>query len=648
MIPKSTIFANSVMPAWDGDIPGAVEFATLLNTMNDAAVVIERSSGVIVFGNRGFFELSGASPHTTNLLNIRSFIPEIHTDWSSGEELETSLTLTPETVLGVHIQATWLDRPGKWILLRIIPSSVQRWRVEKVRREEELTEIMDELATLTSRPDLDDALSYALELGLRLIKAEGLVIYRGQGSMRKLVRLITQGEITQGLPEILNVDEPGITYAPSIWQIGQRTVSEIQQAARNCGLDSIVSVPIDLQGNRLGILVAANLPRQEIRGLVDGLVVLASHIGSVLNHYLTLNNLRITVREYTRELTIRDAISENTLEGIILLNPGLQVVDLNPTAEITLGYTTNEVAGFPVENILIGTDNLAGVLRMSLKGFSAQEMKNITLHRRNGQAFSADVQVFPVMVHDELVNIVLLVRDISEKEAHRTQTQQLEQRALLGEITAIFAHEVRNPINNISTGLQLMGYNLPEGDPNQELVERLQNDCTRLTHLMESVLSFAKPVEYKMVPTPMKGFMERMLERWRPRMARLNVELHFKADESTPPALADARALDQVFTNLLSNALNAMKETNGGALAVRIEPDERWVNISISDTGPGIPPEAREKIFEPFYTTSHQGTGLGLAITKRIVTAHKGQINVESFPGGTIFNVKIPAVKENA
>jgi PAS domain S-box-containing protein len=644
---KPFSFANHILPGWSGETPGPGEFAVLLNALSEAAIVVERQSGSLAFANWPFFELTGTNPQNASQLSMHDFMPDVERNWSSGEELETALRLGNESALSVKVKTTWLDRQGKWMLMQITPASVVRWNLEKQHRIEELTEIMDEMASITTRPDLDDALAYTLELGTRLVKAEGLAIYRVQGIMRKLVRVMTHGQIAQCLPETLPVDEPGITYTPAVWQNNQRAVSEIQYAARDCGLDSIVSVPIELQGGRQGIIVAANLPRQDIRGLIDGLEVLASHIGSALNHYVTLNNQRITLREYTRELTIRDSISENTQEGIILLNPGLQIVDMNPTAEMTLGYATQEVAGFPVENVLIGSDSFLGALRMSLKSYSSQGMQNITLHRRNGQAFTADLQIFPVRVNEEMVNVVLLVRDLSEREANRTRTQQLEQRALLGEITAIFAHEVRNPINNISTGLQLMSYNLPEGDPNQELVDRLQNDCTRLTHLMESVLSFAKPVEYKIIPTSIPELLKRIIERWRPRMARLNVESHFKAEAGTPAALADARALDQVFTNLLSNALNAMKET-GGTLAIRVEPDDRWVNISISDTGPGIPPETREKIFEPFYTTSPQGTGLGLAITKRIVTAHKGQISVESFPGGTIFNVKLPASKEKS
>jgi len=317
---------------------------------------------------------------------------------------------------------------------------------------------------------------------------------------------------------------------------------------------------------------------------------------------------------------------------------------------LIFGYTSAEVIGVPVDNVIIGLDNLPAGLRMALEGVASPDLGNARLHRRSGQVFPAHLQLLPVKVGRELINIVVLVRDMSEHEEIRARTQQLEQRALLGEITAIFAHEVRNPVNNISTGLQLMEMQLPADDPGRDLVERLQTDCGRLTHLMESVLAFAKPMEYKIVPTNLKQTLAVLLERWRPRMARANVELIFKVEENIPPVLADARALEQVFTNLVSNAINAMRQ-EGGALAVRVEKADETagppqLRVSVSDTGPGIPAELREKIFQPFFTTSAQGTGLGLAITQRIILAHKGSIQVESFPGGTIFKVFLPAFSE--
>ena len=639
----------SALPAWLGELPGAGEFAALLNDINDAVIVLDRSVGQVAFANKGFFQLTGLFALEHSPLSIAVILPEFGAGWSSGEKQETEMSLSNGRKMKVLANVTWLDKAGRWVSIRLVPLEVNRWREKQHEQVSELVKTSERLADLTQKPDLDEALNLALEIGQDLLGAQGLCLYRAESQTRRLKKVVKRGAASD-LPDSLSLEEPNLIYTPSIWTTGQRAVTELQQAARSLGLESLVSSPIELEGARLGLLVAANLPIMESRLLVDMLETLAAHVAVALNYYATRNNQRRASFEAMRALSIRDAITENILDGIILLNPGLRVLDMNPAAEMMLGYATQEVHGVRIENILIGMETLPAALRMALNGFTSPNLGNGKLHRRSGQVFPAHLQVSPVRTGGELTNIVLLVRDMSESEQIRARTQQLEQRALLGEITAIFAHEVRNPVNNISTGLQLMEMNLPENDTNRDLVGRLQGDCNRLTHLMESVLSFAKPMEYKMVPTDLGRLLGLLLERWRPRMARLNIDLIFKKDETVPLAVADGRALDQVFTNLLSNAINAMKDQQGGTLAVKIEKaaetaGKPWVSVSISDTGPGIPAEVREKIFEPFYTTSLQGTGLGLAISKRIALAHKGNIEVESFPGGTIFTVLVPGVE---
>ena len=211
----------------------------------------------------------------------------------------------------------------------------------------------------------------------------------------------------------------------------------------------------------------------------------------------------------------------------------------------------------------------------------------------------------------------------------------------------MFAHEVRNPINNIYSGLQLLSANLPEEDPGQGNLTRLQNDCLRLNHLMESVLNFSKTNKYIFERVDLRLLIQRLFDRWWPRFSKVNVIAYFSPADNNYAVAGDARALEQVFTNLISNAVEAMS-ARGGNLAVRMEminsiPKRPQVLVSVSDDGPGISEEILDRIFEPFVTTKTQGTGLGLAITKRIVTAHHGSIRVNSFPGGTVFEVTLLA-----
>ena len=129
-------------------------------------------------------------------------------------------------------------------------------------------------------------------------------------------------------------------------------------------------------------------------------------------------------------------------------------------------------------------------------------------------------------------------------------------------------------------------------------------------------------------------------------MTRLNIRYNFSANPKQTIVHGDYRALEQVFVNLVSNAIQAMDRGNG-TLSIKIQNapgKERppMYEVIVADSGPGISEDLVEHVFEPFMTTKSSGTGLGLAITKRIVNAHKGKITVESFPGGTVFHVQLP------
>jgi PAS domain S-box-containing protein len=349
-----------------------------------------------------------------------------------------------------------------------------------------------------------------------------------------------------------------------------------------------------------------------------------------------------------RALAITDALKDYSLEGAVVLTPDLDIESLNPAAETVLGYASQEVRGQAFGNVLIGADNLVPALQSALQGVPTHNLGNVRLHRRDGSVFLAHLRTLPVHVAGQLEAVLVLLRDLSEREQFEVLNEQLEQRAMLGEVSAIFAHEVRNPINNISTGLQLMYYNLPEDDPYHEVLARLLQDCNRLTHLMESILAFSRPPENKLEPVDLNTMLPALVDRWRPRLVRTKVQQKIKSTAQQATVFADLHALEQVFNNLIGNAVEAMRET-GGNLTIHIRQvantgDRPRVEISISDDGPGIPEEIIERIFEPFFTTNRNGngTGLGLAIAKRIVTKHKGTIKVSSVPGGTVFQVILP------
>jgi signal transduction histidine kinase len=243
--------------------------------------------------------------------------------------------------------------------------------------------------------------------------------------------------------------------------------------------------------------------------------------------------------------------------------------------------------------------------------------------------------------------VILVLSDQSERKAIEDRTESLAQRAILGEVAAIFAHEVRNPINNISTGLQLVASRLGKDHPQHGSLEKVRSECKRLDQLMEDVLFFARPLELKFQAVDLAAFMDRILARWEPRLRRGKVVIHKDYADKLPWISADERTVEQVIVNLISNGFQAMPE--GGTLSVSIEASQsNRVELKLADTGPGIPADQIDRIFDPFFTTKKTGTGLGLAISRRIMTAHQGSIMVESFlDAGTVFSLHFKAIAED-
>lgn len=641
---------SPVPPTWRGRAPGFYEFNVLLNLMDDAMMLVDLSRGVILSANSSLLKLTAftlAEILNTPLLDL---LPDItRVDITSGEELSTVLNRRSRDAIQVVASPYSLDTSNQWFIFTIIPLLAHQQSRQARERQEEIFAGLQEIAFSGSQPDLKSSLDLLMRAGGRLLGTNILCIYQAESDFPQFHKVASlETPECDLLPDILPSTNLIRLPVPSLWLPGKKVDSDLHRTARIANLSFLVTAPVGHESAWLGLLAAGDTVVPPPERLIPLMEILSAHITAALEHHILSANLHKSIERNANVLHFHDVVTENAREGIILLRPDLTIFEMNPAAELMLGYASQEVVGLGIESILIGTDSLEAGLKTALQGIATPNLGNINIHRRSGQTFPAHIQTIPVESDEVLLGIAVLLTDISENEQIRVRTQQLEQRAVLGEVTAIFAHEVRNPVNNISTGLQLLGIKLPEGDPNHELIGRLQHDCSRLLHLMESVLSFSRPMEYHMEPTDISVILNRLLDRWAPRLARVNISPFFQSDPACPQILGDPRALEQVFTNLVSNAVQAMSAT-GGTLAIKVGNSDsmtalEYVEISVSDTGPGIPDEIRDHIFEPFVTTNPQGTGLGLAITKRIVTAHRGNIAVTSFPGGTVFTVCLPAI----
>ncbi len=233
-------------------------------------------------------------------------------------------------------------------------------------------------------------------------------------------------------------------------------------------------------------------------------------------------------------------------------------------------------------------------------------------------------------------------------EKAQAEARRSERLAALGQLSAGLAHEIRNPLGVIKGSAETLGRKLPTEDPvARELAGYISSEVNRLNSLVSRFLSFAKPLELKKQPEDISPIVEHAIKAAQEQWPDSGVEVERTYSTDLPTAYVDAELTEQVFKNLIFNAYEAM-EADGGTLQVEISKEfsdgRRGVEVAFSDTGPGVPPELREQIFNPFFTTKSNGVGLGLSIVSKIVDDHGGWIRVEPRSGkGACFRVFLPS-----
>ena len=492
-----------------------------------------------------------------------------------------------------------------------------------------------------------DAMRKCLQAGKLIIGANFLAIYQAQSKKPELI-LQTSLEPYQFFPKTLSIQDIIKLKKPINWISGKgkRPTGLLYRIAHQELLSYINSVPLGHPNAMIGLLVVGDLKKSPTEGELETTKFLGEIITRLTQKNIWFIKNKKDLENQEQQLRVSTLLEEQSKEGILLLDPSLNIIRLNSTAELMLGYAKKEVYGHPIDKVLIGTESLMPAFISAQEGNPTYNLGNIHLYRRDGDAFLSLVRIHPVIKKGIVENIIVFLQDLSRQEQIRLHAQQLEQRALLGEVTAIFAHEIRNPINNISTGLQLLEMNTSEEDPNRDSISRMITDCDRLTELVKSVLAYSRPTDYDMQELDLGLLISRLIDRLHPRITKLNVTTELEIEPNCPHILGNSHALEQVFNNLITNSLQAM-DKKGGNLVIRImttkdSENEKYIIARIADTGPGIPNEVQKHIFQPFFTTKEHGTGLGLAISKRIISAHKGMIDLESFPGGSIFSIKFP------
>jgi signal transduction histidine kinase len=253
-----------------------------------------------------------------------------------------------------------------------------------------------------------------------------------------------------------------------------------------------------------------------------------------------------------------------------------------------------------------------------------------------------------VRLQDEFGELANAFNEMAESlKGHMSEMQRAEQMAVVGQLAAGLAHEIKNPLAGIKVAMNVLGEEEYLSAEDKRVVRQVGQEISRLESLMRSFLDFARPPKPRMESVDVNSLLDNALA-FHSASARRNAEAGVttnvvKEYGTLPRTGGDPMQLHQVFLNLVINAVDAMPD--GGILTVRtsFDAEDRMIRVEIADTGHGIDPKHAESIFQPFFTTKPKGTGLGLPICRQLIEQHGGTIAAgENCGGGTCFRIRLP------
>jgi PAS domain S-box-containing protein len=505
----------------------------------------------------------------------------------------------------------------------------------------------------------DGALSLAqhvLEVALPEIGASRLWLVMKAPSGDELATVASVGDLPNKPVLPASVPEKVFKSGEPVWvEADGRLHSNSAKARRAVAL----SRPLLMKDQVVGVLNAEKsreLPPFSQMGLE-----LTSLISGQLA--ITIENVELHQRQQTLRAFNEDII-QNMTNGLVVVDETARVTVFNKAAATLLGYSAAEVLGQSLCDAIPGAAELADVIETTLPHSprsgqapekvvmparnSLQSHDEITVRHRDGNVLPLAVNASPLRDSNGTVTgVVCLFEDLSEAKAIEAERRRLDRLAALGEMSAVVAHEIRNPIAGIAAGVEYLSKNTPEGSSNRKDMAMILGEIERVNRILEDILSVARPFQLKLSLQAAPDIMEHVLHRYQTSIEKKAIRVVRRYAPSLRRALVDRQRMEQAFTNLILNAVEVMP--SGGTLGISLNADDCWLIITVSDSGPGISLDVQRRIFEPFFTTKARGTGLGLAVARRVIEEHGGTIEVSSeMSRGTRFTVQLPLPTEEA
>ena len=440
---------------------------TLLNLLPDPAIIYQQNTDKILAGNNPLFLLTNLGENDFINQPIKALLHDISdTNSISGHNKSANLRHKKLPTIPVKVRIYSLSPSKDKLLFTFHPEDIHKGVSHLFT---DPSAFLNQLSSLIETPinqDTEIKVKNILDKTAEFLNADWVGVYQAGGNLPQLIHYLSNNNISKIFPQALDKPELILHQTPTTWMAETPPSTLLQKTAAQNKFNFLITFPLGYETKKFGLLViggkASSLPPEA----VSLTKFIAVHLSNVMETNSSLRVLRNTAKKIKHVLKIQNEIIANLEEGVMILAPDLTIAEINPAAELMLGFSNIETLRQPIDTILIGSKSLRSALSSAQQGVATLTSDDLMLHHRSGKSFPAQLMTAPVIDKNKLLSIALLIRDTSQQAESLAANKQLEQRAILGEVTAIFAHEVRNPINAIMLSLQVMEDNLGEENEN--------------------------------------------------------------------------------------------------------------------------------------------------------------------------------------
>ena len=401
-----------------------------------------------------------------------------------------------------------------------------------------------------------------------------------------------------------------------------------------------IAVPLNLRESVIGIIEAdrGGYPLVLTEEDIQHLSIFANQASIIIE------NTRL-YEQLVNERNFAENVVQSSPNCILVVNCDETLRTVNPMAQSILGLKQDSVIGLKAPEVL--GDPLGRIIRDALAG-RLTDGNEVVIKHKGGARTILEVSTSQLRSQDGAVlGAVLIAMDLTEAKKTDEWMRRVDRLSSLGQLSAGVAHEIRNPLASINFNIQLLSKRARLDEKSQRIIENSLAGVERIKGLVKGMLDFSRPAPPQLKKESIHRALEDAVTLMDSQFAKHGITVVMNLAGEVPDIVFDNRQIQQVFVNMLLNAMQAMPEGGTVTIETRVGGEtkelSRYLSVYISDTGIGIPRENFSKIFDPFFTTKPEGTGLGLSIAHKILEQHGAHIEIRSRVGqGTMFIIRFP------